>query len=79
MTPKDFFTSPEDKLDSIEHIITMRKSLFAGNAVLSLIPRRPLGRTPRNKKLTLKRWIELIVGWMGWLTSTCLGSNSLTL
>jgi hypothetical protein len=34
MTPKDFFTSPEDQQDSIEHIITKRKRLFAGNARL---------------------------------------------
>jgi len=34
MTPNDFFTSPEDQQDSIEHIITKRKRLFAGNARL---------------------------------------------
>jgi len=34
MTPKDFFTSPEDQQNSIEHIITNRKRVFAGNARL---------------------------------------------
>ncbi|PUU72836.1 hypothetical protein B9Z19DRAFT_1069456 [Tuber borchii] len=36
MTPKDFFISPEDQQDSIEHIITKRKRLFAGNNCLNL-------------------------------------------
>jgi len=34
MTLKDFFTSPEDQQDSIEHIIANRKRLFPGNACL---------------------------------------------
>jgi hypothetical protein len=34
MTPKDFFTSPEDQQDSIEHLTTKRKRLLAGNARL---------------------------------------------
>jgi len=34
MTPKDFFTSPEDKQDSIENIFTKRKRLLASNARL---------------------------------------------
>ncbi|PUU80227.1 hypothetical protein B9Z19DRAFT_1063619 [Tuber borchii] len=34
MTLKDFFISPEDQQDPIEHIITKRKWLFAGNAGL---------------------------------------------
>jgi len=34
MTPKEFFTSPEDQQDSIEHIITKRNHLFAGNVCL---------------------------------------------
>jgi len=34
MTPKDFFTSPEDQQDSIENIVTKRKCLVAGNARL---------------------------------------------
>ncbi|PUU80000.1 hypothetical protein B9Z19DRAFT_1124330 [Tuber borchii] len=34
MTPKDFFTSSEDQQDRIEHIISKRKWLFAGNVRL---------------------------------------------
>jgi len=34
MTPKDFFTSPEDHQDSIENIVTKRKRFLAGNAHL---------------------------------------------
>ena len=34
MTPKDFFTSPEDQQDSIENIVTKRKRFLAGNARL---------------------------------------------
>jgi len=34
MTPKDFFTSPEDQQDSIENILTKRKHFLAGNARL---------------------------------------------
>ena len=34
MTPKDFFTSPEDQQDSIESIVTKRKRFLAGNARL---------------------------------------------
>ncbi|PUU72994.1 hypothetical protein B9Z19DRAFT_1069339 [Tuber borchii] len=36
ITPKDFFISPEDQQDSIKHIITKRKQLFASNACLIL-------------------------------------------
>jgi len=32
MTPKDFFTSPEDQQDSIENIVTKGKRPLAGNA-----------------------------------------------
>jgi len=34
MTPKDFFTGPEDQQDSIENIVTKRKLFLAGNARL---------------------------------------------
>jgi len=34
MTPKDFFTSPEDQQDRIENIVTKRKRFLAGNARL---------------------------------------------
>jgi hypothetical protein len=34
MTPKDFFTSPEDQQDSIENIVTKRNRFRAGNARL---------------------------------------------
>ena len=34
MTPKDFFTSPEDQQDNIEYIVTKRKRFLAGNARL---------------------------------------------
>jgi len=34
MTPKDFFTSPEDQQDSIENIVTKRMRFLAGNARL---------------------------------------------
>ena len=34
MTPKDFFTSPEDQQDSIENIVTNRKPFLVGNARL---------------------------------------------
>jgi len=34
MTPKDFFTSPEDQQHSIENIVTKRKSFVARNARL---------------------------------------------
>jgi len=34
MTPKDFFTSPEDQQDSIKNIVTKRKRFLAGNARL---------------------------------------------
>jgi len=34
MTPKDFFTSPEDQQDSIENIVTKRKCFLAANARL---------------------------------------------
>jgi len=34
MTPKDFFTSPEDQQDSIENIVNKRKRFLAGNACL---------------------------------------------
>jgi len=34
MTPKDFFTSPEDQQDSIENIVTKRKPFLADNARL---------------------------------------------
>jgi len=34
LTPKDFFTSPEDQQDSIENIVTKRKRFLAGNACL---------------------------------------------
>jgi len=34
MTPKDFFTSPEDQQDSIENIVTKRKRFLACNARL---------------------------------------------
>jgi len=34
MTPKDFFTSPEDQQDSIEKIVTKRKRFLAGKARL---------------------------------------------
>jgi len=34
MTPKDFFTSPEDQQYSIENIVTKRKRFLAGNACL---------------------------------------------
>jgi len=34
MTPKDFFTSPEDQEDIIENIVTKRKRFLAGNARL---------------------------------------------
>jgi len=34
MTPKDFFTSPEDQQESIENIVTKRKPFLAGNARL---------------------------------------------
>jgi len=34
MTPKDFFTSPEDQQDSIENIVTKRKRFLPGNARL---------------------------------------------
>jgi len=34
ITPKDFFTSPEDQQDSIENIVTKRKRFLAGNAHL---------------------------------------------
>jgi len=34
MTPKDFFTSPEDQQDIIENILTKRKRFPAGNAHL---------------------------------------------
>jgi len=34
MTPRHFFTSPEDQQDSIENIVTKRKRLLAGNARL---------------------------------------------
>ena len=45
--------------------------------VLSLILRQPLGKTPKNKELALKRWIELTARWIGrpfsiWLASTFL-------
>ena len=36
MTPKDFFTSPEDQPDSIENIVTKRKRFLAGNPRLIL-------------------------------------------
>jgi len=34
MTPKDFFTSPEDQQDSIENIVTKRRRFLARNARL---------------------------------------------
>jgi len=34
MTPKDFFTSPEDQQDIIENIVTKRKHFLAGNVYL---------------------------------------------
>ena len=34
MTPKDFFTSPEDQQDRIENIVTKRKCFLAGNSRL---------------------------------------------
>jgi len=34
MTPKDFFTSPEDQQDSIKNIVTKRERFLAGNARL---------------------------------------------
>jgi len=34
MTPRDFFTSPEDQQDSIKNIVTKRKPFLAGNACL---------------------------------------------
>jgi len=34
MTPKDFFTTPEDQQHSIENIVTKRKCFLAGNARL---------------------------------------------
>jgi len=34
MTPKDFFTGPEDQQDSIENIVTKRNRFLAGNARL---------------------------------------------
>ncbi|RPA88739.1 hypothetical protein L873DRAFT_1824119 [Choiromyces venosus 120613-1] len=34
MTPKDFFTSPEEQQDSIEHIVSKRRRFLAGNARL---------------------------------------------
>ena len=37
MTPKDFFTSPEDQQDSIENIVTKRKCFLARNARLIIV------------------------------------------
>jgi len=34
MTPKDFFTSPDDQQDSIENIVSKRKCFLAGNPCL---------------------------------------------
>ena len=34
MTPKDFFTSPEDQHDTIENIVTKGNRFLAGNACL---------------------------------------------
>ncbi|RPA88434.1 hypothetical protein L873DRAFT_1849712 [Choiromyces venosus 120613-1] len=34
MTPKDFFTCPEEQEDSIEHIVSKRRWFLAGNACL---------------------------------------------
>jgi len=36
MTPKDFFTSPEDQHDSIESFVTQRKRFLTGNARLMI-------------------------------------------
>ena len=54
MTPRHFFTSPEDQQDSIENIVTPRKGLLAGNACLILISRQPLGKTLQNEGLKLR-------------------------
>jgi len=78
MTRKDFFTSPEDQQDSIETIGTKRKHFLPGNAVLSLISKQLLGKTHKNKELTLRRWIELTARWIGRPSSIWLASTFLT-
>jgi len=54
MTLKDFFTSPEDQQDSIEHIIIKRKRLFAGNARLIIDLEAATREDPKEQGIDLE-------------------------